>query len=63
MALLEEPAQSLALLPLRRGAAPEAFGVLVLGSADARRFHAGMGTEFLARIGETASAALTRLLT
>lgn len=54
--------RSVALIPLRRGAAPGAFGALALGSADARRFHDGMGTDFLARIGETASAALTRLL-
>ena len=54
--------RSLALLPLRRGAAPAPFGVLALGSADARRFHEGMGTDFLARIGENSSAALTRLL-
>lgn len=54
--------RSLALIPLRRGAAPAAFGVLALGSADPRRFHDGMGTDFLARIGETSSAALTRLL-
>jgi hypothetical protein len=54
--------RSVAIVPLRRGAAPAAFGVLALGSADARRFHAGMGTDFLARIGETASAALSRLL-
>jgi uncharacterized protein len=54
--------QSVALIPLRRGAAPEAFGLIVLGSPDARRFHPGMGTEVLTRIGETASAALTRLL-
>ncbi len=54
--------RSVALIPLRRGAAPAAFGLLALGSADARRFHDGMGTDFLARIGETSSAALTRLL-
>ena len=54
--------RSIALIPLHRGASAEAFGVLALGSADARRFHEGMGTEFLSRIGETASAALTRLL-
>jgi uncharacterized protein len=54
--------RSVALIPLRRGAAPAAFGALALGSPDVRRFHAGMGTDFLARIGETASAALTRLL-
>jgi len=54
--------RSLALIPLHRGASSRSFGVLALGSADARRFHEGMGTEFLSRIGETASAALTRLL-
>jgi uncharacterized protein YigA (DUF484 family) len=54
--------RSVALIPLRRGAAPAAFGLLALGSADARRFHAGMGTDFLARIGETSSAALSKLL-
>lgn len=54
--------RSVALIPLRRGAAPAAFGVLALGSADPRRFHDGMGTDFLSRIGETSSAALTRLL-
>jgi uncharacterized protein YigA (DUF484 family) len=54
--------RSVALIPLRRGAAPEAFGLLALGSGDARRFHEGMGIDFLARIGETSSAALTRLL-
>ena len=54
--------RSIALIPLHRGASAKAFGVLALGSADARRFHEGMGTEFLSRIGETASAALTRLL-
>ena len=59
-----EPAQSLALLPLRAGAidsATPAFGLLVLGSPDAQRFDATMGTEFLARMAELASAALIRL--
>ena len=55
--------RSIALIALRRGAAPAAFGLLALGSADARRFHDGMGTDFLSRIGEISSAALTRLLT
>lgn len=54
--------RSVALIPLHRGAAPAAFGLLALGSGDARRFHDGMGTDFLARIGENSSAALTRLL-
>jgi uncharacterized protein YigA (DUF484 family) len=55
---------SLALIPLRNGVASSsapAFGMLVLASSDAHRFNSGMGTEFLARIGELASAALSRL--
>ena len=51
---------SLALIPLRRD--DEAFGLLVLGSPDPSRYGADMGTEFLMRIGEVASAALSRLL-
>jgi uncharacterized protein len=54
--------RSLALLPMRVGAAPESFGLLVLGSPDPARFQASMGTAFLERIAETASAALSRLL-
>lgn len=54
--------QSLAMLPLRIGAAAGAFGMLVLGSADPGRFTPDMATDFLARIGETSSAALTCLL-
>ena len=57
-------AQSLALLPLRGGSidsATPAFGLLVLGSPDAQRFDATMGTEFLSRMAELASAALQRL--
>ncbi len=55
------PAASLALLPLRAGPADKVFGLLVLGSSDPQRFHAGMGTDFLERIAELASAALGRL--
>lgn len=53
--------QSLAMLPLRIGADPETFGLLVLGSADKDRFQITMGTAFLERIAELASAALARL--
>ena len=65
---LSNPAevQSLALLTLREGpndSAAPAFGLLVLGSPDPLRFDATMGTEFLARIAEHASAALGRLRT
>jgi uncharacterized protein YigA (DUF484 family) len=55
---------SLALIPLRgasSGNTGPAFGMLVLASPDAHRFHSGMGTDFLARLGELASAALSRL--
>jgi uncharacterized protein len=66
---LEEPksATSLALLPLRAENAGDgkavspAFGLLVLASPDAQRFNSTMGTDFLERIGELASAALSRL--
>ena len=57
-------ATSLALLPLRKGplaSAQPAFGLLVLASPDAQRFNSTMGTDFLARIAELASAALSRL--
>ena len=63
---LEDPAgaASIALLPLRSGPtgglAP-AFGLLVLSSPDAQRFNSGMGTDFLQRVAEVASAALGRL--
>lgn len=54
-------AASLALIPLRAGIAPDAFGLLVLASSDPQRFAPDMGTEFLERIGELTSAALSRL--
>lgn len=61
---LDEPAAvaSLALIPLRQGVDEPAFGLLVLGSPDPTRYQADMGTEFLVRVGELASAALSRLL-
>ena len=52
---------SIALIPLRHGATPNAFGMVVLGSPDPTRYSADMGTEFLMRIGEIASAGLSRL--
>ena len=57
-------AMSVALLPLRVGAihdASRAFGMLVLASPDPQRFQSGMGTDFLERIADLASAALSRL--
>ena len=60
---LPEPAlaESLALIPLRIAPDAPVLGLLVLASPDAQRFHAGMGTEFLERLGEMAAAALSRL--
>jgi len=57
--------ESIALLALRdplAGPDAPAFGLLVMGSPDARRFHEGMATDFLTQIAALASAALSRLL-
>jgi uncharacterized protein len=48
---------SVALVPLG-GKSP--FGLLALGSPDRDRFNPGMSTEFLARLGELVSDALSR---
>lgn len=63
---LKNPAevQSLAFLPLRAGAISTpgaAFGLLILASPDPERFQPDMGTEFLTRIAELSSAALSAL--
>ncbi|MCL4745349.1 MAG: DUF484 family protein [Burkholderiaceae bacterium] len=54
--------RSTALIALRKGAEPTAFGMLVLGSSDPGRFQMNMGTAFLERIADIASAALSRLV-
>jgi uncharacterized protein YigA (DUF484 family) len=69
---LDEPAsaRSIAMIPLRLEAPAvgevnplaQTFGLLLLASPDPTRYTADMGTDFLERIGEIASAALTRLL-
>ncbi|HEY1608586.1 MAG TPA: DUF484 family protein [Paraburkholderia sp.] len=61
----EGASESVALVALRApdsGANADAFGLLVMGSPDPRRFHDGMATDFLTQIGALASAALTRVL-
>jgi uncharacterized protein YigA (DUF484 family) len=63
---LDDPhtAMSIALVPLRAGAVNgpgPAFGMLVLASPDPQRFQSGLATDFLERIAELASAALSRL--
>jgi uncharacterized protein YigA (DUF484 family) len=48
---------SVALTPL----GPKgALGILAIGASDAERFHPGISTEFLSRIGELAAYALAR---
>lgn len=54
-----EPAASIALIPLRL---QQTIGFLALASDDASRFYAKMGTDFLTKIGEILSAALSRHL-
>jgi hypothetical protein len=54
--------QSAALVPLRKPGSDDSFGLMVLGSPDAQRFAAELSTDFLARIGETASARLQQLI-
>jgi uncharacterized protein YigA (DUF484 family) len=57
-------ATSLALIPLSQPNANDGkpFGLLVLGSPDPTRYTAEMGTDFLNRVGEIASAGLAGLL-
>lgn len=52
--------RSIAIVPLRDE--ETTFGLIALGSEEAERFYAEMGTLYLERIGELASAALSRTL-
>src|SRR3954471_825139 len=60
---LEDPAtaMSIALIALRLNGSGPAFGMLVLASPDPQRFQSGFATDFLERIAELGSAALSRL--
>jgi uncharacterized protein YigA (DUF484 family) len=52
---------SVALVPLNdTKGEPGAIGLLALGSAERERFHPGMSTEFLKRMGELITDALSR---
>jgi uncharacterized protein YigA (DUF484 family) len=53
--------RSVALVPLKRD--EDTFGLLALGSEEAHRFYPEMGTLFLTRFGDIATAALLRTLT
>jgi uncharacterized protein YigA (DUF484 family) len=52
--------QSMAVVALRDPEG-ELIGLLALASPDPQRYHAGMGTDLLERIGQLAGAALSRL--
>jgi uncharacterized protein YigA (DUF484 family) len=52
--------RSQALIALRNGGG--SVGMVALGSEEAQRFYSGMGTLYLERLGEMASAALARVL-
>ena len=52
--------RSQALIALRNGGGT--VGLIALGSEDSERFYASMGTLFLERLGEMASAAVARAL-
>jgi uncharacterized protein len=54
-----EPAASVALIPLQL---QQSIGFLALASDDKNHFYAEMGTDFLSKIGEVLSAALSRYL-
>ncbi|GGC88357.1 DUF484 family protein [Undibacterium terreum] len=58
----DEPIQSLAMLPLRLAPGASTFGLLVLGSPDPARYTKEMATDFLVKIADTASAALSCLI-
>jgi uncharacterized protein YigA (DUF484 family) len=52
--------RSQALIAMRNGGGT--IGLIALGSEEPQRFYAGMGTLYLERLGEMASAALARAL-
>jgi len=52
--------RSQGLIALRNGGGT--IGMIALGSEDSQRFYSGMGTLYLERLGEMASAALARVL-
>ena len=63
-------AQSVAMVALRATRAEDTpqtavnqpvIGLLVMASPDAQRYHEGMGTAFIERLGDLASAALSHL--
>jgi uncharacterized protein YigA (DUF484 family) len=60
IALLGDASAGIASMALVPVGADCRHGLLALGSTDAARFHPGMGTAFLERIGELVAAACAR---
>lgn len=58
----EQKILSVAMLPLRLSEHAPTFGLLVLGSPDEARFTKEMATDFLVKIADTSSAALSCML-
>lgn len=56
----DEAIASMALVPLRFEG--QTLGLLAMGSDDAERFVAGMGTLYIERLGDVIAAALSRVL-
>lgn len=56
-----EPAKSVAALPLKHN--DRVYGFLALASDQESRFYVGMGTEFLQKLADHTSAALSRYIT
>jgi uncharacterized protein YigA (DUF484 family) len=52
----------MALIPLLPAGGGDGIGMLALASEDPLRFYPDMGTMYLKRLGELASAALGRFL-
>lgn len=55
-----ESIASMALVPLRFDG--KTLGLLAMGSDDAERFVAGMGTLYIERLGDVIAASLSRVL-
>lgn len=58
--MFDEKLQSFVLIPLYKNVVEQqTFGVLILGSEDAKQFKSDMGVMYLERIGDLVSAALS----
>ena len=58
----DQKIESVAILPLRLSPTSPTFGLLVLGSPDPARYTKEMATDFLSKIADTSSAAVSCLI-